>query len=219
MRAWPSGWPYRPGGISHPRDCPWHPAARAPMSLARRTVASPLLPTGRAPPGRRCSRRSAPRERRVPAGSGQAFRRCAPGDQPSTPSAPAAPAVQDRSPAAPGRSPSAPADAGAGSLRRTPEGGLPGRCCGTVVGGRGGDHGPVTGACPRGVPSSRSYPGTVSRGGSPSKRGHQAPGGGADGSARWGAPRRRVPYARRGCPPHPAVPCPHRGRWRWLSPP
>jgi len=81
--------------------------ARADVAGSSHGGASSWLPIGRAPPGRRCSRRSAPRERRMPAGSGQAFRRCVQGDQPSTPSAPAAPAVQDRSPTAPGRSPAA----------------------------------------------------------------------------------------------------------------
>ena len=136
----------------------------------------------------------------------------APGAQP--PAAPAAPAVRDRSALGTG-------GCRGGVVASKARGGLPGRCCAAVVGGRGGEHGPVTGACPPGVPSSRSCPGTVSPGGGRPARGDtrlaarrirrgahgSGPSrGGADGSADSASPRCRVPAARRGCPPHPAAP-------------
>jgi len=65
MRTWPSGWPYRPGEAPVLGVVPGTPV-RAPR-FAHAAVAGsshagrlPLLPIGRAAPGRRCSRRSAP---------------------------------------------------------------------------------------------------------------------------------------------------------------
>ncbi len=196
--------------------------ARADVAGSSHGGASSLLPIGRAPPGRRCSRRSAPRERRMPAGSGQAFRRCAQGDQPSTPVVPASPAVRDRSTLGPG-------GCRGGVVASKVRGGLPGCCCAAVVGGRGGEHGPVTGACPPGVPPSRSCPGTVSPAGLARREGTRGSRRGASGGGLTAAapPRCRVPAARRGCSPHPAtprhtlshpgVPCLHRGYWGALA--
>ncbi len=215
MLACPSGWPYRPGeapvlGVAlAPRF------ARADVAGSSHGGASPLLPTRMAPPGRRCSRRSAPRERRVrrmPVGSGQAFRRCAQGEQSLTP---ATPVARDRSPADR-------ANVGGGIGASNAWGRSPGALL---------RHGcrrsrwrarPGHGGCPRGVPSLGRTPVWFPRGlapqegtrGSWGKRfrrgGSHGSGpsrGGADGSARWRSPRRRVPCARHGSPPHPAVPC------------
>ncbi len=214
MRAWPSGWPYRLGEALVLRGCPWHPGSRAPMSLTRRTVGS-----------RPCSQPwwSLPVVD-APGAQPAASVACPPGpDRPSDGAPQGEQSLMLAIPSARGGSPAVRTPGRGRSIRRSgkvSQGGAgrllaiaaaragqsPGRIlvgfCLAVVRGYGFPQGlaPQEGHADPGGGASR---GGLIVGGGPSC-------GGADRSARWRAPRRRVPTAHRGCSSQLAVPCPHR---------